>query len=164
MSPQTYTPRPGNTARIVRLARSLAAIVLGLLLISLLAEAIEFALVALLNGEPTTDPAAYIGIRNRPPVLAAKLAYNALAGLAGGYAAAWVARRAGRRHALALALIQATTLLWALFSPLGGSAPRWLWVALILTMTPAIVAGGTLRERGLFARVLMRPARRDAGQ
>lgn len=147
MSPQTHTPRPGITARIVRLARSLAAIVLGLLLISLLAEAIEFALVALLNGGATTDPAVYFGIRNRPMVLATKLAYNALAGLAGGYVAAWVAGRAGRWHALVLALIQAATLLWALLSPLGSSAPGWLWVALILTMTPATVAGGALRQR-----------------
>jgi hypothetical protein len=132
-----------------QLLRTLGAVVVGLFLITLIAETIEFALVTAVNGSVTHDPAVYFGIRNRPGLLALKLVYNAAAGCVAGVACAAIAGIGGRGAAVALAALQAVALLWAISSPLAQWAPLWLWVALIITMTAAIVGGGALWRRRL---------------
>jgi hypothetical protein len=133
---------------MINLLRSIVSVIVGLLVISFIAETIEFLLVTAINGSVTSDPGVYFGVRNRPLLLALKLVYNSLASLIGGYTAAWIAGRAGARHAMVLAAVQALALVWGMTaSPYAQLTPLWMWITLILVMTPAIVTGGALRAR-----------------
>jgi hypothetical protein len=131
-----------------RALRTLVGLLVGLFVISLAAETIEFIVVTAIHGSVTTDPEIYFGIRNRLPVLAAKFLYNGLAALPGGFVCAWVAGRAEVKHGLALALIQAAILAWAATAsgPMQYT-PLWVWIGLIVSMSPLIVVGSWLRAR-----------------
>jgi hypothetical protein len=61
--------------------RSVLAVVVGLAVISLIAESVEFGLVTLVNRGVTTDQAVYFGVRNQPAFLAAKVVYNTAAAI-----------------------------------------------------------------------------------
>jgi hypothetical protein len=113
--------------------RSAMAVFAGLVLISLLVESLEFALVTLVNRGVTTDPDIYFSVRNQPAFLAAKLVYNTAAAIVGGLVAAWLARRAPVVHGMVLAAIQTAAFGWALANPaLRRSTPDWMWVCLIV--------------------------------
>jgi hypothetical protein len=53
----------------MQMLRSIFAVFAGLVLISVIAEALEFGLVALVNGEVTTNPNIYFRARNAPAFL-----------------------------------------------------------------------------------------------
>jgi len=132
----------------MRMLRSVLAVVVGLLLISLIVEPLEFVLVALVNGAIVTEQEAYFTIRNQPALLAAKVAYNTAAAIIGGYVAAWIARRAPLAHGVTLALVQTVAFGWALTRPeLRGTTPDWMWACLIVLTFAGIVAGSWLRRR-----------------
>ncbi|GBD31200.1 MAG: hypothetical protein KatS3mg081_0904 [Gemmatimonadales bacterium] len=125
-----------------RVVRSALAIILGLAFISLLVEALEFGLVTLVNGSPTTDSETYYGIRNRSWFLVTKLVYNTIAAAAAGFAAALIAGYAHLRHGVALALIQTLAFGWALTQEeMRRWTPDWVWVALIVLTFAGIVLG-----------------------
>ena len=143
----------------MRILRSALGIVVGLALTSVIVEGLEFGLVSLLHGGVTTDPDLYSSIRNRPGVLAAKLAYNTAAALFGGFVAAWIAGRAPVAHGVTLAVIQTAAFAWALANPgIRRTTPDWMWVCLIVLSAAAIVAGSALHAR---RRAL--PSRRPTG-
>lgn len=145
--------------KLILIVRFVAAVVAGMLVISLLVEAVEFGLVAAVHGAVTIDPAIYFGVRNSFPVLHLKFLYNVLGGLAGGYLAAWIARRHETRVGLILALIQTTALVAAMLSPqMGVWTPAWVWLTLIATMFPAIVLGALWRHRQLLSKPSVLPA------
>lgn len=122
--------------------RSLLAVVIGLLLISLITELIEFGVVTALHGAVTTDQAIYFEIRNRLPVILFKFVYNGVAALIGGFVAGWIAGRKEIHHGVALALAQALALLWAMtVSPYAQTTPLWVWLVLLVEMTVGIVGG-----------------------
>jgi len=129
--------------------RSIVGVLAGLLLISLIAEGIEFALVTALRGGSTQpDAVAYFAVRNQPGVLALKLVYNNVAALAGGYVAAWVAGRMAVLHGLLLAIVQAAGLVYGMtVSGYADFTPTWMWFALLVTMPPAVVLGSSLRAK-----------------
>ena len=132
----------------MKIVRSVLAIVLGMAVVTVVSEGIEFALVTALNGSVTTDLPRYFAVRNQPGVLAAKLVYNGLGALLGGYVAAAVAGRAPLAHGIVVAVLQLAGLLWGmLFSEYKDTSPTWLWLALAASMTPLIVAGAWLRGR-----------------
>ncbi len=133
---------------LIQAFRSVLGVFIGLMLISIIAEGIEFLLVALVHGSITTDQDVYFGIRNRPALLASKFVYNNFAGLAGGYVAAWIAGRAPVWHGLVLALVQLGGLIYGMTaSPYAGTTPMWAWIALAATMTPIILVGSWFRRR-----------------
>jgi hypothetical protein len=100
------------------------------------------------NGGVTTDPDTYVSVRNRPPILAAKLVYNTAAAIVGGFVAAWVARRAPIAHGIALAIIQTAAFAWALATPaLRQSTPDWMWACLIVLTFAGILCGSLLQRR-----------------
>ena len=130
------------------IVRSIVGIVAGLLVITLIAEGIEFALVSALNGGVETDQERYFAIRNQTGVLIAKLFYNSLAAFAGGYAAARVAGRAALYHGIALAAIQTATFVWGMtLSEFAGTTPLWAWLALTVLMIAFIVLGARMQEK-----------------
>ena len=129
------------------------------MLISIIAEGIEFLLVALVHGSITTDQDVYFGIGNRPPLLALKFAYNTFAGSAGGYVAAWIAVRAPVWHGLFLATVQLSGFIYGMTaSPYASTTPMWAWIGLAATMTPIIVIGSWVRQRHTLQQS---PARSD---
>jgi hypothetical protein len=116
--------------------------------ISVLVEGIEFGLVTIINGQPTTDPATYYAVRNRGWFLILKLLYNGLAAFGGGYIAGAIAGYAERRHGIALAIVQTVAFLWALTQPeMRRWTPAWLWLMLIVVSIVAILFGSQRRER-----------------
>lgn len=137
--------------------RSIVAVTVGLLLISVIVEPIEFALVALVHGGATTDQEVYFSVRNRPPVLAAKLVYNTLAGAAGGFLAGRLAGRAPLGHGIALAVLQTVAFGWALVNPeLRRTMPDPMWASVIVLTAVGIIMGALLQSRTRAARALRR--------
>lgn len=126
----------------MRILRSILAIAGGLFVLSLVAEGIELAIVTALNGSFTEDPAVYFGVRNRLPVLLAKLGYNTGAAFLAGYVAAWVAGRAAVAHGAVLVVIQSALFVWGMvFSEFAGTTPTWVWVTLLPLMGAGILFG-----------------------
>lgn len=133
---------------LIQALRSVLGVFLGLMLISLIAEGIEFLLVALVHGSITTDQEVYFEIRNRPALLGIKFIYNSVAGLAGGYVTAWIARRAPIWHGVFLAAVQLSGFIYGMTaSPYASTTPMWAWIGLAGTMTPMIVFGSWVRCR-----------------
>lgn len=128
--------------------RSVAGVFLGLVVISLIVESLEFGLVTLVHGGVTTDPDVYFGVRNRPGVLAAKLVYNSAAAVVGGLVVARVAGRAALAHGIVLAVVQTIAFGWALMNPaLRQSTPDWMWASLIILTAAGIIGGSALEVR-----------------
>lgn len=133
--------------KIISIAQSILAVFIGIMVISLVIEVIEFGIITALHGSITTDSNIYFEIRNRLPVILFKFVYNGIAAFLGGYVTAWVANRQQVGHGIALALIQAISLVWGMsVSPFAQSTPPWVWMMLILLMSPAIIFGAKYRK------------------
>jgi hypothetical protein len=140
----------------MQILRSICAVFAGLVLISVIVESLEFGLVALVNGEVTTEPDVYSRVRNTPVFLATKVVYNTAAAIVGGWVAARPARRAPVAHGLVLAVIQTMAFGWALVTPaVRRSTPDWMWASLIVVTFAGIMTGSRLqRHRALANRPL----------
>ena len=133
---------------LIQALRGMLGVFLGLMLSSLIAEGIEFLLVALVHGSITTDQEVYFEIRNRPALLGIKFIYNSVAGFAGGYITAWVACRAPIWHGVFPATVQLAGFIYGMTaSPYASTTPMWAWIGLAATMTPMIVFGSWHRYR-----------------
>ncbi|OFW35152.1 MAG: hypothetical protein A3F70_10605 [Acidobacteria bacterium RIFCSPLOWO2_12_FULL_67_14] len=132
--------------------RSIIAVLGGIGLISLVTEVLEFTLVRAVAGGPMADMTAYFAVRNRPAILAAKLAYTPLAAVLGGYMTAKVAAGRELPHAVVAATVQTMALIWGVTA--GAYAPFtpvWMRAALVLLTGPGMVAGGAIRARAAAA-------------
>jgi hypothetical protein len=128
--------------------RSIGAVVIGLLVITLLVEPLEFGLVTLLHGGITTDPEVYFGVRNRPWVLVLKAIYNTGAAIVGGLVAARIAGRAPMAHGAALAAVQTAGFAWAVLNPeLRRGTPDVMWTLLTVLTIAGILCGARLSRR-----------------
>ena len=137
---------------LVKTVRSILGVLIGLFLITLLVEPLEFAIVTLVNGGVASDPDDYFAIRNRSWFLSAKFIYNTIAAVAGGFVCAIVAGRAPFAHAGGVAVLQTAGFGYALATPeMRDSAPLWMWIALI----PLTIAGLFI---GAWASTKRRPA------
>ncbi len=151
-----------NIPTAKRILRSLLGIVAGIVVISMVVEALEFGLVTLINGEPTTDPDVYYAVRNTPGFLALKLLYNTAAAVAAGYLAALIAGYAEVKHGLALAVVQTLAFAWALTQPeVSRWTPGWMWAALIVLTFGGIVLGARLRAARALGRSRRGPVNRQ---
>jgi hypothetical protein len=142
----------------MQILRSIFAVFAGLVLISVIVEALEFGLVTLVNGEVTTDPDIYFRVRNTPAFLAIKVMYNTAAAIVAGLVAARLARRAPMAHGLMLAVIQTVAFGWALMTPaLRRSTPDWMWACLIAMTFAGIMTGSLLQRHRAHARKPLQP-------
>lgn len=122
--------------------RSAFSIVAGLFVLSFFVEGIEWGIVTMLHGGPTSDPAVYFGVRNQPAVLCAKLIYNTAAAWLAGLVAGRLAPDRPWGHGIALAVTQTTLFVWGmLYSDFAGTTPRWAWITLLPLMVAAIMGG-----------------------
>jgi MFS family permease len=132
----------------MKMLRSALAVVVGLLLISLIVEPLEFVLVRVVSGAAIADQEMYFAVRNQSAILAAKLFYNTAAAIVGGFVAARLARRAPLAHGVVLAAVQTVAFGWALVTPeLRRTTPDWMWASLIVLTFAGIVAGSLLQRR-----------------
>ena len=133
-------------------ARSVIAVIGGVALISLVVESLEFTLVNAVADEEVLDLAGYFAVRNQPAVLGAKLVYNTLAALLGGYMTAKIAGTAEMTHGGVAALVQTAALVWGFTAGEYASfTPLWTRIALVLLMGPAMMAGAAIRARAAQA-------------
>jgi hypothetical protein len=118
-------------------------LILGLAVISLLAEGIEFGLVTLVNGGITSDQDVYFEIRNRPWFLFLKFIYNGLALYAGGWLAAKIALRWKLTCVVTLAIVQLVSFFWGMtLSEFAGTTPFWAWTLLSIEIPFLVFRGG----------------------
>ncbi|MGH9253742.1 MAG: hypothetical protein ACRD3C_04150 [Vicinamibacterales bacterium] len=128
--------------------RSLIAVLGGIGLVSLVAEALEFTLVSAAAGGSIVDMAGYFEVRNRPTILVAKLVYNTIAAILGGYMTAKIAASRELLHAGVAALIQTAALIWGFtLGEYASFTPIWMRIALVLVTGPAMVLGASIRAR-----------------
>jgi hypothetical protein len=126
--------------------RSGLAVLGGIVLISIVVEVLEFGLVTLVHGGPTSDPSVYYKVRNSPWFLFLKILYNTGSALLGGYVGAWIAGYHEWRHGLALASVQTLAFIWAFSRPdMRRWMPTWVWVALAVLSIVGILTGASLR-------------------
>jgi hypothetical protein len=103
----------------------------------------------------------YFAARNEPGMLAAKLVYNTVAGLLGGYMTAKIAGFQEMKHAGAAAAVQTAALIWGFtMSEYAAFTPAWMRIALILITGPAMMVGASVRAHA--ARIADNPPREDS--
>ncbi|MBI3048923.1 MAG: hypothetical protein HYY76_11515 [Acidobacteria bacterium] len=128
--------------------RSLVAVLGGILLISVVVEVLEFTLVNARAGGAIADMPQYFAVRNQPMMLGAKLVYNTLAAVLGGYMTAKVAGSRERLHGGAAALVQTAALIWGFTAgEYAAFTPVWTRVALVAVTGPAMLVGASIRGR-----------------
>lgn len=128
--------------------RSVAAILAGIGVISIVIRALELTLLNALASGPIEGVADYFAVQNQPGVLAAKLAYTAGAALLGGYIAAKVASRRELAHGIVVAAIETAVFAWGFtHGEFASYTPAWVRAALVVLTGPAIVAGAAIRAR-----------------
>ena len=131
----------------LQLIRTILAVIVGLIAITLIVEPIEFLLVTIVNRGVTTDPYEYFLIRNRGWFLAVKVIYNSGAAAIAGYLTAWIAGRAPFSHAGVVAVLQTIAFGFAFTVPeLRATTPDWMWVTLMIATPAAILAGALFSQ------------------
>jgi hypothetical protein len=127
-------------------ARSVFAVLMGIVVMTLVAFAFEVPLRALtlrVFSEKFPDPAALDGSVGW---MLSQTLYTVPALILGGFVAAWLAPRRGLGHAVAMAVVQELLIAALIFNP-PHPVPTWMW-ALTLTLTPiCVVFGGYLHSR-----------------
>jgi hypothetical protein len=133
---------------VSRAVRSLLAVLLGVGFVSLIVEFLEFTLVNAYAGARIADMGTYLAVRNEPMLLGAKLVYNTLAALLGGYITAKVAIGEEMPHAYIAAAVKSAAMIWGFTTDeLAGDTPVWMMIALLATTGPGMVAGAWVRAQ-----------------
>jgi hypothetical protein len=130
----------------VKLARSALAILAGILTLTALSFALEaladWALMRLFPGSfPTLE-----AIGRSPSARWFMYAYGTLSVAAGGFVAAWLAKRSPLLHAVLMGAVQAMLTVWAA-AAMRDHAPLSTWAAAIIMAPPAAILGGWLFSR-----------------
>jgi len=130
--------------------RSILAVFVGLVVLTIVSFAIEAAadpLLMHLFPHALPDAAALAGS------VAARLfmvAYTTFGILVGGYVTAWIARRRRLTHAAIMGTIEvAFTLYVMIAAPFQEAypAPRWIWILGAILMVPAACAGAAIQAK-----------------
>jgi len=129
-----------------RITRSLLAVLAGIAVLTAASFAIEAAVDPLLMlAFPQALPNRAALSYNLPASILL-FAYTSLCVAAGGYVAAWIARRSPLWHAAAMGLAQEALTVWAMTS-FGEIAPRRNWIVTLILTIPTAICGGLLRAR-----------------
>jgi hypothetical protein len=132
----------------VDVIRSIIAVLGGIGLLSIVVEVLEFTLVSAVAGAPPTDLPGYFAVRNQPAILAAKLGYNSVGAVLGGYLTARVAGRQEMAHGGIAAIVQTAALIYGFtVGEFAGFTPVWMRIALVLVTGPAMLLGASIRAR-----------------
>ena len=131
-------------------AQSILAVLIGIVVLTIVAFAIEIPLQNLmLRLFAKTFPDQATLDSNVIWMLSGYL-YMVPTAMLGGYIAAWLAPHRGLAHAVATAVVQELLIVAVIFKP-PHPVPAWIW-AIGLVVTPAaIIYGGYLRSRAKVA-------------
>ena len=127
-------------------ARSVFAVVAGIVVMAAVAFAIEIPLRLLalqLFPESFPDKAA---LDTSVLWIASQAIYTIPALMLGGFVTAWLAPRRGFAHAVAMAVVQELLIVMLIFNP-PHPVPLWVWPLTLLITPAAILFGGYLRSR-----------------
>ena len=132
---------------ILTVLRCVAAVFVGLVVLSFIAESVEVALVSYMHGAMPA-PEDYFDVRNQPAILWAKFVYNTVAAVIAGFATAWIAFRHEMKASLALAALQTALFVWGMTaSEFAGSLAAWVWIPVSALMAAGIVMGAWLNRK-----------------
>jgi hypothetical protein len=123
----------------VAIVKSVAAIVVGIAVYSLLLFAATWVLESLFG----RTESELLNYSVATQVL--WLLWNVVGMAAAGYCAAAIASRAPPTHAILMGTIQALFTLGAMFTSHGNITPQWLWIAVIVSTIPGAWIGARLR-------------------
>jgi len=130
------------SGKAMNIKRSFVSVVGALVVVTLIAETLEFFLIALFHGGFVTDQDLYFSIRNSAVFIPLKLGYNFGAAVVAGYVLAWIAGYKEMTHCIVVASLQTLSFLWAIFDPeISTTAPLWLWVLFIIFTIPGFFVG-----------------------
>lgn len=133
-----------------RVLPSVLALFVGMAAMTLLTESIEYGLVALANGGIPDERGRYWEVRNGGLLLSAKMVYNALAAVVGGWLTARIVGWRPHLHGVALASVQTGAFVYVLLTPtLRETGPLWMWLTLIPLTIAGIVAGSMIGSHGV---------------
>ena len=136
----------------MKYVRLLLSIIIGMVVVTLIVEGIEFFLVSSISGKDLeyleSNQDVYFETRNTPSILAAKLVYTLVAAGISGYLVSLIAGSLARIGVLLLITIQTAALIWGgFFSEWSSTAPIWLWLALIVVTGAGFYLGYHIRQR-----------------
>lgn len=130
----------------MKYVRLTLGVILGMLLITIIAEGIEFVFVKIVSGETLEQLQSkqdeYFSVRNRSWILVSKMFYSLLAGIVGGYLTTWISKELAKIAIYILILLQVISLIWGGFiSDLSATGPTWMWLCLIFVVPLGIWIG-----------------------
>jgi len=134
------------------IARSVAVVVLGLLLLGFIDQTLEKTLVQALAQQPLKDEATYIAVRNRPMVLTFTVISHGFAALLTGYVLGKLAGTRELQHAAGTAALFTVAMIGAASTPNLMLPPMWVRVAMLLMTPPALLAGAYVRGQARMIR------------
>jgi len=134
------------------LARSVAVVVLGLLLLGFIDQTLEKTLVQVLAQEQIKDEAAYLAVRNRPMVLMFTVVSHGFAALLTGYVLGKLAGTREVQHAAGTAGLFTVAMIGASSAPNVMLPPMWVRLAMLLITPPALIAGAYVRGQARMIR------------
>jgi hypothetical protein len=123
----------------------------GVLLFTVVSELLETTLVSAMADVPPSGLTAYFAVRNRPALLGAKVVYNALAAILGGYLTAKIVDRHELRFAGVAAAVQTAAFVWGFTGVYASFTPIWMRWVLLLTTPPAMLLGALVRRKAKMA-------------
>jgi hypothetical protein len=133
--------------------RSVLAILAGIVTLTAVSFGIEaIADPLLMKLFPESLPTRSALSHNVPAMLF-MFTYGALSVAAGGYVAAWLARRAPLRHAALMGIVQCALTVWAM-TAMWDHAPAMNWIVSLAMALPAALLGGWLFARRAHRKVL----------
>ena len=132
--------------------RSITAVLAALMLLNFMDATFTQILVSVVGNGPPADQAAFLAVRNRPPVLAAILATHVLGALLVGYVLGRIAGRQEVRHAVAAATVITIVYVVGFLASNPMLPPVWVRVAMLALTPPALVAGAYVRAEARVIR------------
>jgi hypothetical protein len=127
-------------------ARSVLAILAGIIVMTCVAFGIEIPLQALALRMFTQTFPDQAALDSNIAWMLSQSLYTVPALILGGYVAAWLAPRRGLAHAIAMALVQELLIAVLIFNP-PHPVPAWMWAITLTTAPIAIIFGGYLHSR-----------------
>ena len=134
------------------LARSVAVVVLGLLLLGFIDQTLEKTLVQVMAQDQIKDEAAYLAVRNRPMVLMVTVISHGFAALLTGYVLGKLAGTREVQHAAGTAGLFTVAMIGASSAPNVMLPPMWVRLAMLLITPPALMAGAYVRGQARMIR------------
>lgn len=137
--------------------RGLVAVIGGLAVTRLLVQPLEITFVNALSGQPVQTASDFAAVLNSPSMMVARVLYTGVAAILGGYVTARIAIHDPVRYTMIAALFQAIVLVVGFAAGYALPTPLAMQVALVVSSTLGILAGGAVRS----AVAALPPHRRD---